>query len=335
MNPLSPFTYYRRHKWSALLLVGIISLATLGVCIMVRLLDALVEQSETSERYIRRFSVIYAIGPSLDSGVVSQVRAHPDVARAVPDKSLYIGTPLNTSGGFRLFGVPEADVQFLMDTCNLRLKEGRLLEPRTSEILLSEELAGALGLRIGDRIGRSINEDYYRSIPTELVLVGILESTTADPATRSEKNVLTGFVSYEYLDSHELYTSGRSSLIVVAREGRKAEVDHFLETTISPRNADVWTYRRNAGYLAQGRLLFHLVFGVVNCLAAVVIALVVGTIHRIALAQRIQDLGLLHAIGYHKGQLIRWLACYPAGATGQKKPIPCQCLRTLPTHSQT
>jgi hypothetical protein len=56
MNPLSPFTYYRRHKWNALLLVGIISLATLGVCVMVRLLDALVEQGEISERHLTRFS---------------------------------------------------------------------------------------------------------------------------------------------------------------------------------------------------------------------------------------------------------------------------------------
>lgn len=308
MDPLSPFTYYRRHKWHALLLVGIISLATLGVCVMVRLLDALVEQGETRTRYLTRFSVISAVGSSLDPGVVSQVRVHPDVARAVPDKSLYIGTPLNTSGDFRLFGVPETAVQFLIDTCDLRLKEGRLLRPRSNEILLSEELADALELRVGDRIGRSINEDYYSFIPTDLVLVGILESATVDPSTRAEENVLMGLVSYEYVDSHELYASQQPSLIVVAREGRKAEVDRFLETMISPRNADVWTYRRNAELLAQSRLLFHLVFGVVNCLVAAVIALVVGTIHRIAMAERIQDLGLLHAMGYDRRQLIRWLA---------------------------
>jgi len=316
MDPLSPFTYYRRHRWNVLLLVGIISLATLGVCIMVRLLDALVEQGEISERYLTRFSVMYAIGPSLDPGVVSQVRVHPDVARAIPEKSLYINTPMNTSGGFRLFGVPETDVQFLIDTCDLRLKEGRLLGPRTNEVVLSEELVEALGLRIGDRIGRSINKDYYQSIPTEFVLVGILEGAVADPSTRLEKNVLTGFVSYEYLDSHELYTSGRSGLIAVARKGRKAEVDRFLETTISSRDADVWTYRRNAEFLAQGRLLFHLIFSIVDCLVAVVIALVVGTIHRIALIQRTQDFGLLHAIGHDKNRLIRWLALEAAAVAG-------------------
>jgi ABC-type antimicrobial peptide transport system permease subunit len=214
---------------------------------------------------------------------------------------------LNTSGGFRLFGVPEMDIQLLIDTCDLHVKEGRLLRPRTNEIMLSEELADALELRVGDRIDRSINEDYYSFIPTELVLVGILESTTVDPSARSEENVLTGFVSREYLDSHESYASQQPSLIVVAREGRKAEVDRFLEAAISSRNADVWTYRRNAEVLAQGRLLFHLVFSVVNCLVAVVIALVVGAIHRIALAQRIKDLGLLHAVGYDRRHLLRWL----------------------------
>jgi len=31
MNPLSPLTYYRRHKRQTLLLVGLVSLMTLGV----------------------------------------------------------------------------------------------------------------------------------------------------------------------------------------------------------------------------------------------------------------------------------------------------------------
>jgi ABC-type lipoprotein release transport system permease subunit len=316
MNPLSPLTYYRRHKSSATLLVGLIGLATLGICVMVRLLDALAEQAETSERYLTRFSMVSAIGPSLDPGVVSQIRVHPGVARAIPERSLYIGTPMNTSGGFRLFGVPEADVEFLMDTCDLRLKEGRLLTARTDEIVLSEELADALELRIGDRIGRSINENYYQSIPTELVLVGILESAPRSPSTGAEKDVLTGFVSSEYLDSHELYSSGRSGLIVVAQEGHKAEVDRFLEATISSRHADVWTHRRGAELLAQGMLLFHLIFGVVDSLVAVVIALVVGAIHQIALARRVQEFGLLYAVGHSKKRLVRRLALETAAVAG-------------------
>lgn len=317
MNPLSPFIYYRRHKWNTFLLVILVSLTTLSVCVTVRLLDALIEQIAVSDRHLTRFSLVSAIGPWLEPGEVSRIRAHPDVARIIPERSLYIGTPMNTSGGFRLFGVAEADLPFLMDTCDLRLKEGRLLRPRTNEVMLSEELAGALKLRIGDQIGRSIDDTYYRYVPTELVLVGILEGVSPDSSGSAEKraHVLTGFVSYEYLDSHELYASGRSGLIVVAQEGRKEELDRFLESTVPSQDADVWTHRRSAELLAQGRLFFHLIFSVVDCLVAIVIALVVGMIHQIALGRRVSEFGLLHAVGHAKNRLIRWLILQTAAVT--------------------
>jgi hypothetical protein len=41
VNPLSPFTYYRRHKGSALLLLALITLATLALYLMVSVLDSI------------------------------------------------------------------------------------------------------------------------------------------------------------------------------------------------------------------------------------------------------------------------------------------------------
>jgi hypothetical protein len=43
MNPLSPFTYYRRHKSQTLLLVGLIILMTLGIYVMVGVLDSVLD----------------------------------------------------------------------------------------------------------------------------------------------------------------------------------------------------------------------------------------------------------------------------------------------------
>jgi hypothetical protein len=123
--------------------------------------------------------VISAVGSSLDPGVVSQIRAHPDVAWAVPDKSLYIGTPLNTSGDFRLFGVPETAIQFLIDTRDLRLKDGRLLRPRSNEILLLEEFADALELQVDvyTPIGLTLNllapVPWLFTLPMPLTVVAV------------------------------------------------------------------------------------------------------------------------------------------------------------------
>jgi ABC-type antimicrobial peptide transport system permease subunit len=310
MNPLSPFAYHRRHKGRALLLVSLIALATLGVCVMVRVPDAFAEQYRATIRYLTRFSVVSALGPALEPGVVARVRTHPGVAQAIFDKGLYISVPMDTSGGFRLFGVPEADLPVVMKACDLRLKEGRLLRARTNEVMLSETLADALALHVGDPIGRSIDERYYGSMPTTMVLVGILEdeplaqsNRDSARARRSAPGVLTGFVSYEYLDSHELYAS-QPSLIVIPREGRKAEVDRFLQTTTASPLTRVTTYQRTLADLAQGMRMLHLIFGVVDGLAAVVIALVVGGIHQIGMAERLPEFGLLRAIGYGRRRLI-------------------------------
>jgi ABC-type lipoprotein release transport system permease subunit len=313
MNPLSPSTYCRRHKRRALLLVGIVSLTTLGVCVVARLLDSTIEQFETTERYLTRLSLVSPTGSSLEPGIVSQIRAHPDVAWAFREKGMYLDVPLNFSGGFHLFGVSEADVQVLMDACDLRLKEGRLLRAGTNELLLSEGLAGALGLEIGDQISRPMNVDTYWAIPTSLVLVGILEP---DPSRGSGPTVRLGFASYEYVDSHELDTLASPSLVVVAHKGRKPAVDHFLETTIASPHANVWTDRRMSQVLARSLRFFHLIFGVVDGLIAAVIALVVGTIHRIGLDQRMAEFGLLHAVGHSRNRLVRRLTLETATVAG-------------------
>jgi ABC-type lipoprotein release transport system permease subunit len=303
MNPVSPLTYYRRHKRSALALVALICLATLGVAVMVRLLDSSAEQYEATESYLTRLSLVYARGDSFDPGVVSRVQTHPDVAGTIPARSLWVTVPMfgGLPSSYPLFGISEADLPELLATCDLQLREGRLPGARTNEVMLSEELAEALGLVVGDPIGRSVGERAFDSIPTTMELVGILESG-AGP------RVLVGLASYEYLDSHEEYMHLPPELLVVARAGRKAEVEQFLETVISSPRTEVWTRQRVDASIAEALTLYHLIFGVVDVLVAVVIALVVGAINRIAMIRRIQDLGLLHALGHSKNRLVRRLA---------------------------
>ncbi len=306
------FRYQRRHKSRALLLTALICLATLGVGITVGVLDSFLEYSGSYDHSLTRFSMVSTAGAIPDPSVVSQIQAHPDVARVIPEKSLDIVVPI-VQRGFDLFGVSEADLQVLLQVCNLRLTQGRLLTAHTNEVVLSQELADALGLRVGDTIGRSVDEKAFGGIPTDLELVGIVEDA---PSAGRGSALRLGFVSYEYLASHELYASQPTSLIVVPQEGRKDTVDHFLETTIALLGTSVSTYRQSAQNLAQALLFIHLIFGVVDGVVAVVIALAVAMIHEIALMQRTAEFGLLHALGYGRGKLIRQLALETVAMVG-------------------
>ena len=308
MNPLSPVTYYRRHKRSALLQIALISLATVGLFVLVAVLDTLPLRANVSD--LTRLSRVIPIGGALDPTVVSQIQTHPDVARAIPDNGLGISMPtLFGTDTQHLMGVSPEDAQYLMQHCGVRIKQGRMFEPRSNEIVLSEQVARALDLELGSEIGRAIDTDYYEAVSAPLVLVGILESDT-------EPSVRVGFVSTEYLSSHELYASLATSLLVVAGEGRKAAVEDFLETTISSKYTEVQTFASLAAMLTAIRVGIYVIFGVINSVVAVVMALTVGIINRIAISKRLGEFGLLHALGRHKKQLIHRLTLETAAVAG-------------------
>ena len=301
MNPLAPATYYVRHKASALVQIAIVALATVGVLVLVSVLDAIPMRAVVS--YLNKLSRVTPAGDALDPGVVSQIQAHPGVARVVPDNGLSITVPtLLGTDSQRLLAVSPEEAQLLVRYCDLRLKSGRMFEPRRNEFVLSEEVARALDLEIGDTIERGVDKRYYGTISDPLVLVGILEG---DPQVRAGPSVRLGLVSRAYMGSHERYAARPTSLLVVAEPEHKAAVDQFLEQEIDTPYTDVETFAEIARFARMGRAMVYAVFGVVNTVVAVVVALVVGVINQIAVARRLGELGLLHALGHHKRRLTR------------------------------
>jgi hypothetical protein len=137
MNPLSPLTYYRRHKRQTLLLLGLVALMTLGVCTMVRLLDSVPESMSTAGSYLPRVSRVSTAGPV----TVAQIRSHPGVAQVIQEKGLSLELP-PSMGQHHLFGLSQADMQVLMDATDLRLQDGRLPESRALAVHLTPTSGG-------------------------------------------------------------------------------------------------------------------------------------------------------------------------------------------------
>jgi ABC-type lipoprotein release transport system permease subunit len=312
MNPLSPFTYYRRHQGSALLQIALISLATAGLFVLVAVLDTIPQRANVS--YLTKLSRVVPTGHALDPAVVSKVQTHPDVAHVLPDNGLWISLPsLLGTESHRLLGVSPEDAQVVMQQCGVGLKEGRMFKPRTNEIVLSEEVARALDLEVGSEIGRAIDEDYYGDIPAPLVLVGILKG---DPSLGPGPSVRLSFVSAEYLNSHEWYVPRTTSLLVFAKAGRKTALDGFLEATIGSNYTTVETFATLARTYAMARLAVYVVFGIVNSLVAIVMACAVAIINQIAITNRLSEFGLLNALGCHMKQLVRRLTLETASVAG-------------------
>ena len=139
MNPISYFTYYRRHKGQALLVLALIGSLTMGVYVIVSLTGVSFGTMRYSLNYLTRMSrLLVSKGPdigmqsqistiaTLDSGFAAQIQAHPDVAAVLPENGLYVGFPVvGMVMPTPVLGVTEADLPVVMEVCDLRLKAGR------------------------------------------------------------------------------------------------------------------------------------------------------------------------------------------------------------------
>ena len=305
MNPLSPFTYYCRHKRRALMLTALLALAVMGLYLVFGLLqETYITPLYTINRYLTKFSLVQPeLGMTLDPAVVTQVRAHPDVAQVLPQNNVEIAVPTGVDTLFRLIGLQEADMDTVLAQCGVTLIEGQLPQPHTNGLALSQEVATALNLKIGDMLVRTENETGYASIASPLELVGILSG-----------DVRLGIVSYEYLDSHERYRDlAHYGILVIAQPGRQAAVDDFLRQTIRSSRTEVATHQLLKHELAQAQAVLYRIGIPLVLLATTAITLVVGAINRLAFMQRLSEFGTLLAVGRSKGWLARRLTLETAG----------------------
>jgi len=196
---------------------------------------------------------------------------------------------------FDLYGVTPAGMRQLIDLYGDRLKSGRLPEPDANEIVLSEEVVRARGLALGGLVGNAVNE--LDRLPDTFRLVGVLEGPTR-----------LGMIPMEYMTQHYLFERRYQGLVVVPEPGMERQVYAELNDLIADRPLRLfdWTYIRDkidsliANLDTINRFLVLLVI--------VVLSLVVGLLNYLSFRQRMNEFGLLAAIGHSRLSLLRRVA---------------------------
>ncbi|MBL7077470.1 MAG: hypothetical protein ISS31_08355 [Kiritimatiellae bacterium] len=300
MNPLSLWTFYRRHKRRAVLLLSLISLVTAGLYLMGALTWAVfTEPTRSNYMYLSKINIVIPFyGIELDPAVVTQIRTHPDVERVLPTFiSIGIGIPEAMGGQnnwINLLALQEEDVPYLLERYEATLAEGQMLQPRTNGIMLSKKVAAALDVQVGDVIYNGVDLRRYVTILEPMEIVGILES-----------DIRLGILSYEYISDHELYRDNLpTQFIVVARPGYELAVDDFLLSEIKSSRVNAWTFQDLMADLARDYQQTSLLVLPIAVFAAIAVTIIVGVANRMALTQRLPKFGILHAAGQSK----RWLA---------------------------
>ena len=204
MRPLAPIVFYLRHRRRGMALVVTIGLMLLGVAFPAFVFGPMLDAWSTISEHLKQVSVVApALHTTIDPGIVAQIRNHETVKGVIPtiQMQIEIDVPPMAHPSVSIYGVAQDDLSALLDVYEVHLKEGRLSQPRTNQVVLSSALAQNRGLHVGDPFGRSFNPREDDDIPTEMVVVGILSSPP------SGQDLWLGFASLEYLYNHEFYAA--------------------------------------------------------------------------------------------------------------------------------
>jgi hypothetical protein len=252
----------------------------------------------------------------LTAGLASIEQPQPGLEKLVADSARIPGTDfvkrdaysnldINLLAGnaqFDLYGVDQPGMGQLLSLYGDRLVAGRLPNANASEIAVSEEIARARNVGIGGKLGNEIDE--LDRLPDAFTVVGIIGGPTR-----------IGLIPLDYMTDHYLFERRYQGLVVVPRSGQEQAVHDRLQTLVGaqPFRLFDWPYIKGkidsliANLDAINRFLILLV--------TIVLSLVVGLLNNLFFRQRMNEFGLLAAIGYSRWRLIFRVAWESLGVT--------------------
>ena len=301
MGSLSIWTFYRNNKRKVLPVTGIVALAIVGIGSTGVLTGSIYQEQEREIAFFDHYALVFSsLRMGLSEVILEGVEGHPTVAETVRmEHRRTYRQGLFGREGTSVFFVSENDQRSFADRLGWKLVEGRWPESGTNEIALTQDLLRNRGLAVGDLIGKAVDED--ARLAGEWLMVGALRGS-----------IIGGVGDLGYLQEHFLDLPGQTegleiqpgALAVVAIPGGEAELEALLESLPNDEVSVIYRSkaRRNFERLSAN---IDTILWILNAMSIAVMALALGLLNVIFFMQRGNEFGLLAAIGYTKGILMR------------------------------
>jgi ABC-type antimicrobial peptide transport system permease subunit len=294
LSPLTPTTFLVRNLGKALPLIGVILLAIMLISGIVALINSIPLSIRTIYLYSKEFVAVTPRGdPMMPPKFVARIQSESPV----PVERIMLvratGTLVKSIVGewpFANLGLKPQDRDYFLKRMNVTGVVGRLPKAGEPEAAVSELVARNLKLKIGSALQGPENQDAYS--PSNVVIVGIL---------KTDKWLMIGDYDYQRAN-HFPPVDG-----VLA----------FAKTTEDQRTLDEWALKSFVGERAQVLAysdlesdtndMFKILYQILNVvigILVVVITIMMGMLINIHQSQRIQEFGLLQALGYTKREIV-------------------------------
>jgi ABC-type antimicrobial peptide transport system permease subunit len=265
--------------------------------------SATIDQFKTAlDRLTSSLGSIQAPQPGFDKLVADSARI-PGTTFVTRDA--YSNLDINMLAGnaqFDLYGLDQAGMTQLLSLYGDQVVSGRLPSANANEIALSEEIARSRHVWIGGKVGNALDE--LDRLPDTFTVVGIIRGPTR-----------LGLIPLDYLTQHYLFERRYQGLVVVPQAGHEQAVHDQVQLLIGNSAFRIFDWPYIKGKIDSLIANLDTINRFLILLVTIVLALVVGLLNNLFFRQRMNEFGLLAAVGYSRWGLIMRVAWESLGVT--------------------
>jgi hypothetical protein len=256
----------------------------------------------TLDRLASSLGAIQGPQPGLDK-LVADSAGIPGTAFVKLDA--YSNLDINMLAGnaqFDLYGLDQPGMGQLLSLYGDRLVSGRLPKADVNEIAISEEIARSRHVWLGGKVGNAVDE--LDRLPDTFTVVGIIRGPTR-----------LGVIPLEYMTEHYLFERRYQGLVIVPQPGHEQAVHDQVQRLIGDSAFRMFDWPYIKGKIDSLIANLDTINRFLILLVTIVLALVVGLLNNLFFRQRMNEFGLLAAVGYSRWGLIMRVAWESLGVT--------------------
>lgn len=287
--------YFLRNKARALALLCIIVLAVMEVSTVAVLTGSLLGDIRlTMVAPLQYFTEITASSVEVPQGIADAVAQRPETKVLLPLVPEVIRVNTLVGPGTRnVYAVPAPMLPWFVTHIGEHLAAGRLPDGQGDGIALPRQVLASRHLHLGDIIGQQVDPAEW--LPGQWQVVGELDG-----------GVMAGVVPYDAMKGVLALRDvpGVGSYAVFANPGELGSLNGWLQTLPLDQVRVYTEGAENREYNSDVRLLDWLVWSI-NLVTVGVLSLAMGLLNNLFYMQRMEEYGILAAIGYTHGLLAR------------------------------
>jgi putative ABC transport system permease protein len=293
------FKYYLSNKRRGISLIFVMALTVFSIYFVTSLVQSIFSTVEYSNiACLNDFSFVYPVGGSsfLQNETVEKIKNDDSVENAYPILLEYtvINNIFGTTSGYAAF-MEAADIKEIFNDYSLTVTEGRLPQENSYELIMHEDMLKNKGLSVGDTFGSAVDDGEP------------IEGTyTITGAFSGNSYMAFGTKSYKQKELEELgldFKNTTFGLLVTP----KTDLDtmNTMLDTMSHNEAAAMTLSYAQKTLKDNVSSIKFLMGVIAIVIAVSISAAVCIVLETTYNDRMEEFGILYAIGYKKSWLFR------------------------------